>query len=59
MRWIVRLMRDGTFELDLDYFTHHSEEMPYQWENAAPQAGDLFSPALEELLGPHRRPEDA
>src|SRR5262249_5897460 len=55
---IVRLMADGPFRLDLDYFQHHSEEMPYQWENAAPQAGDLFSAPLEQLLGPRRRPED-
>jgi carbamoyltransferase len=58
MRRIVHLMPDGTFELDLGYFQHHTDEMPYQWENATPQAGDLFSPALEELLGPRRRPED-
>jgi carbamoyltransferase len=58
MRRLVRLKPDDTFELELDYFQHHTEEMPYQWENAAPQAGDLFSPALEELLGPRRRPED-
>src|SRR5487761_1424359 len=59
MRRIVRLMSNGTFQLDLSYFRHHTEEMPYQWEDAAPQAGDLFSPALEELLGPRRRPDDA
>jgi carbamoyltransferase len=58
MRRIVRLTTDGTFKLDLDYFRHHTEEMPYQWENAAPQAGDLFSPVLEELLGSRRQPED-
>jgi carbamoyltransferase len=58
MRRIVRLPPDGTYKLDLNYFRHHTEEMPYQWENAAPQAGDLFSPALEELLGPRRQPED-
>jgi carbamoyltransferase len=58
MRRIVRLMPDGTFKLDLNYFQHHTEETPYQWENAAPQAGDLFSPALEELLDPRRGPED-
>jgi carbamoyltransferase len=58
MRRIVRLMPNGTFQLGLPYFRHHTEETPYQWENAAPQAGDLFSPALEELLGPRRRPED-
>jgi carbamoyltransferase len=58
MRKIVHLLPDGTFKLDLRFFRHHDEEMPYQWENAAPQAGDLFSPALEELLGPRRRAED-
>jgi carbamoyltransferase len=58
MRRIVHLMSDGTFKLDLGYFQHHNEEMPYQWENAVPQAGDLFSPALEELLGPRRQPDD-
>jgi carbamoyltransferase len=58
MRTILGLMPDGTFKLNLDYFQHHTEEMPYQWENAAPQAGDLFSPALEALLGPRRQPED-
>jgi carbamoyltransferase len=58
MRNIVLLMQDRTFQLDLKYFRHHTEEMPYQWENAAPQAGDLFSPALEDLLGPRRRPDD-
>jgi carbamoyltransferase len=58
MRRIVRLTTDGSFKLDLKYFRHHTEEMPYQWENAEPQAGDLFTPALEELLGPRRLPED-
>jgi carbamoyltransferase len=58
MRRIVRLMPDGRFRLDLDYFQHHTEEMPYQWENTAPQVGDLFTPSLEGLLGPRRRPED-
>jgi carbamoyltransferase len=55
---IVRLMPDGKFQLNLNYFQHHTEEMPYQWENTAPQAGDLFSPALEQLLGLRRWPED-
>ena len=58
MRRIVHLIPNGTFQLNLSYFRHHTEEMPYQWENAAPQAGDLFCPALEELLGPRRRPQD-
>jgi carbamoyltransferase len=58
MRRIVCLKPDGRFELNLAYFRHHLEEVPYQWENCAPEAGDLFSPALEESLGPKRRPDD-
>src|SRR5205823_14824998 len=57
MRRIVRLKPGGTFELDLTYFRHHLEEVPYQWQDCAPQAGDVFSPALEDLLGPRRKPD--
>src|SRR5262249_54491743 len=58
MRRIVRLAPDGAFELDLTYFRHHDEEVPYQWLNGSPEVGDLFSPSLEELLGPRRRPDE-
>ncbi len=58
MRRIVRSRADGSFELDLSYFRHHAEGVAYQWENGSPEFGDLFSPALEALLGP-RRPPDA
>jgi carbamoyltransferase len=59
MREVVRLKPDGSFELDLKYFRHHRERIAYQWSSGSPEFGDLFSPALEELLGPRRRPEDA
>jgi len=55
MRRIVSLKPDGRFELDLSYFRHQAEYIPYQWESGSPEVGDLFSPALEELLGPRRR----
>jgi len=58
MRRIVRLNGGGAFELDLTYFRHHQEEIPYQWQNGSPEIGDLFSAALEELLGPRRRPDE-
>jgi carbamoyltransferase len=58
MRKIVRLLPDGGFELDLKYFRHHREDVPYQWVNGAPEFGDLFSPALEHLLGSRRLPSD-
>jgi carbamoyltransferase len=58
MRQIVRLQGDGGFALDLRYFRHHRERVGYQWESGAPEFVDLFSPALEQLLGPRRRPDD-
>ena len=55
---IVKLTKDGAFTLDLAYFRHHRERIAYSWASGPPEFGDLFSPALEELLGPRRRPED-
>src|SRR5215467_10460595 len=58
MRKIVRRKPDGTFELDLAYFLHHRRRVAYQWTSGSPQFADLFSPALEKLLGPRRRPTE-
>jgi carbamoyltransferase len=58
MRKIVRLLAKGGFELDLKYFRHHREDVPYQWADGSPEFGELFSPALEHLLGPRRLPAD-
>ena len=57
MRRIVRSRADGSFELDLAYFRHHAEGVAYQWDNGCPEFADLFSPALEDLLGPRRAPD--
>jgi carbamoyltransferase len=54
MRRIVRLRDDGSFALDLSYFRHHKEKIAYGWSGGAPHVGILFSPALEEVLGPAR-----
>ena len=58
MRKIVQLEPDGAYELDLAYFRHHKEQIAYQWTDGSPEFGDLFSPALEALLGPRRTPDD-
>jgi carbamoyltransferase len=55
MRRIVKVKNDGTFELDLKFFRHHREAVPYTWEDGSPEVGTLFAPALEELIGPARR----
>jgi carbamoyltransferase len=59
MRKIVHLMPDGSFRLNLSYFLHHQTNVPYQWTNGAPEVGDLFAPALEDLLGPRRAPTES
>lgn len=55
---LVKLLPEGGFELGLDYFRHHVGGVSYQWSEGAPEIGDLFSPALEQLLGPRRRPDE-
>jgi carbamoyltransferase len=58
MRRLVRLAPNGTFELDLRYFRHQTDGVAHQWENGSPEFADLFSPALEALIGPRRAPDD-
>src|SRR5262249_443507 len=58
MRDIVRLRADGSYELNLRYFRHYHEHVPYQWSDGSPHVGDLFSPTLEELLGRRRLSDD-
>ena len=55
MQKIVFLQDDGTFRINLDYFRHHKEKIPYAWDNGAPSVGRLYTLGLEELLGPARQ----
>ncbi len=56
MRQIVRVQRDGTFELDLDYLVIHTEGVTMSWDDGDPVLGNLYSPKLIELLGEPRVP---
>src|ERR1700720_616512 len=53
---VVPGLPDGTFRLDLQYFRHLAEGVDMTWDDGAPALGPLFTPALERLLGPARRP---
>jgi carbamoyltransferase len=53
---IVPARPDGTFALDLRYFRHLSEGVDMTWEDGSPELGTIYTPVLEELLGPARRP---
>lgn len=53
-RNIVRLQRDGTFELDLDFFRHHTEGVEMTWNNEQPAVGRAYSDKFVEKFGPPR-----
>ena len=56
LRCLVSL--DGPlFELDLRYFAHHTKGIEMTWDDGSPTIGRVFSPALEQLLGPARVPK--
>jgi carbamoyltransferase len=54
MRKLVLLKKEGRFELDLDYFVHHSEGVSMLWENGEPKIGRVFAPMFNDLLGLQR-----
>jgi carbamoyltransferase len=56
MHTLVRLQKDGTFELDLDYFVHHAEGAAMTWEGGEPTIGLLYSPKMLDLFGEPRQP---
>jgi carbamoyltransferase len=57
LRKVVQLQRNGGYRLDLRYFRHATEHVEFVWEGGEPTIGTLYSPALESLLGPARRPD--
>ena len=57
LRKIVKLLPNGRFELDLNYFIHHSEGVTMTWDGA-PEMGSVFSKNLENLLGVCRKQDE-
>lgn len=49
---------DGAFALDLQYFRHHREQVPYTWSDGEPKIGTLYSETLCRLLGRAREPHE-
>jgi carbamoyltransferase len=58
LRRVIRPTDGGHFELNLDYFRHHTDGVEMTWDDGSPHLGLVFSPKLSELLGPAREPED-
>jgi carbamoyltransferase len=53
-REIIPLRDAGRFELNLDYFVHHSTGVDMQWENGYPEMGPVYSERWAERFGPVR-----
>jgi carbamoyltransferase len=58
LRSLVNLGRSGHFKLDLRYFRHWNEGVEMTWESGYPTLGIVFTPELERLLGPARKPNE-
>jgi carbamoyltransferase len=58
MQEILLLRDDGRFELNLDYFRHHSEGIEMQWQGGSPEMGPVWSDAWVERFGPARTPDE-
>jgi carbamoyltransferase len=58
IRRLIRLERGGRFSLDLGYFRHWSDAIAMTWDGGEPSIADVFTPKLEELLGPRRLPDE-
>ena len=61
MRTIIKISdkkKGPLFELDLDYFIHHSSGVAMTWDNGSPEMGAVYSEKLESLLGLPRTKKD-
>ena len=58
LRQVVEIKPKGRFELNLDYFLHHSEGVSMTWDSGAPVIGKVFSDELVKLLGAPRVKEE-
>ena len=54
---ILRKSPNGKFELDLDYFVHHTDGVEMTWDDGSPHLGRVYSKKFEEVFGPSRDPE--
>jgi carbamoyltransferase len=55
---LVHLLPGGGFQLDLSYFSHWSDGVKMTWADGEPTIGRVFTPKLEQLLGPARRVDE-
>ena len=54
---IARPEDPGSFELDLEYFTHHLQGVEMGWEEGSPHIGRIYSDKFRDAFGPPRLPD--
>jgi carbamoyltransferase len=54
LRDVVRFDSGGRFDLNLEYFVHHSQNVYMNWDGAVPRQGIVYSPKFVERFGPQR-----
>jgi len=58
LRDIITLRKNGEFELKRKYFRHWDEGVEMEWEGGIPTMGPLYTRALDDLVGPARKPDE-
>ncbi|HSE21549.1 MAG TPA: carbamoyltransferase C-terminal domain-containing protein [Pyrinomonadaceae bacterium] len=58
-RDILRTEEGGRFQLNLDYFRHHTEGVEMTWDQGSPAIGRIFTDEFVRTFGPARRPGDS
>lgn len=53
---ILKLKKGGSFELNLDYFLHHSVGVDMTWDSGTPSIGKIYSEKFIQRFGPPREP---
>jgi len=55
---LVSLLDDGSFALDLSFFSHWSDGVQMTWDDGEPTLGPVYTPKLDQLLGPRRAADE-
>lgn len=55
---IIRILPNGLFELNTDYFIHHKKGVNMTWDGGSPSIEAVYSQKMEEVFGPSRKKDE-
>jgi len=58
IRKLIKKVKGGKFELNTDYFVHHSDGVSMEFPEGNPKLGQVFSDEMINLLGTPRKESD-